>query len=192
MKQIRIAGWSLLLLALTACQVVSAEGEQELVKPKQLSVNERELLNTITDYGIWIDVGPLDQSKQVTIGMDYYIDGERVEEGFEMVPDSKSEIESILIALNINGENNDQLDGIVQVNDDGGMARIDFNRSLETFNYTSSEGSELQADGVLLNQDEKTYIGSFQMGDQITPVELEDIESTKGPGHLLAFYIKYE
>lgn len=185
-------GWGFLLLALTACQVGAAEVDQDLIKPKQLSDNEHELLDAITDYGVWIDVGQINQSKQVMIGMDYYIDGERVEEGFEMKPDLKSETESILIALNINGENDDQLDGIVQVNDKDGMARIDFNRSLETFDYASSEGTELQADGVLLKEEEKNYIGSFQIGDQITPVELKDIESMQSPGHLLAFYIEYE
>ncbi|MEN0643208.1 hypothetical protein MKY91_08635 [Alkalicoccobacillus gibsonii] len=191
MKRKLVLGWSLLLLAFTACQPATAEVEQNEIKPKQLTENEYTLLEAITDYGVWIDLGRLDQSKQVKIGMDYYIDGERVEEGFEMTPDPNHPIQSVLIALNINGENNDQLDGIVQVNDEEGMVRTNFNRSLPVFEHMGHASLELYGEGAVV-QEEKTYVGSFQIGEDITPVELEDIESMHSPGHLLAFYIKYE
>lgn len=191
LKRKLVLGWSLLLLALTACQHATAEVEQNEIKPKQLSENEYTLLEAITDYGVWIDVGQLDQSKQVKIGMDYYIDGERVEEGFEMTPDPNHPIQSVLIALNINGENNDQLDGIVQVNDEEGMVRTNFNRSLPVFEHMGHASLELYGEGAVV-QEEKTYVGSFQIGEDITPIELEDIASMQSPGHLLAFYIKYE
>ncbi|MFK3937741.1 hypothetical protein ACI2JA_09565 [Alkalihalobacillus sp. NPDC078783] len=192
MKQQLVLGLSFLLFTLTACQAVNAEVEQNEIKPKQLSENEYELLEVITDYGVWIDVGQLNQSKQVKIGMDYYIDGERVEEGFEMTPDPNHPIQSILIALNINGENNDQLDGIVQVNDDEGMVRTNFNQVLPVFEHMGHASIELYGEGVLINEVEKTFIGSYQIGEDITPIELNDIESMQSPGHLLAFYIEYE
>ncbi|MCM2677746.1 hypothetical protein [Alkalicoccobacillus plakortidis] len=198
MKFKHFIGIGIALLMLSGCQEMTANNEEQMmIKSKELSNNESRLLGTLTDFATWVDIEEFSpEINQMKVGMDYYIDGALVDGDTEMtsyVGEKSEKIEDILIALNVNGDEQKTISGLIQVNNEEGNTRYDFTRNIPDFMSGGNLSQYLWGEGVQAVIDEKIYIGYYVIGDQdVSAPSLEDGEDAdlkNSNGHLFAFYI---